>query len=31
MSTIFDKWNKEIDGDALKKDVKEAAENGGSY
>lgn len=31
MGTIFDKWNKEIDGDALKKDVKEAAENGGSY
>ena len=27
--SIFDKWNKEIDGDALKKDVKEAAENGG--
>jgi len=31
MSTIFDKWNKNIDGEALKKDVKEAAENGGNY
>ena len=27
--SIFDKWNKSIDGDALKKDVAEAAENGG--
>jgi len=29
--SIFDKWNKQIDGEALKQDVKEAAENGGSY
>ena len=29
--SIFDKWNKNIDGEALKKDVQEAAENGGSY
>lgn len=29
--SIFDKWNKEIDGAALTKDVKEAAENSGNY
>lgn len=29
--SIFDKWNKAVDGEALKKDVKEAAENSGSY
>lgn len=31
MSSIFDKWNKDIDGEALKKDVEEAKENGGTY
>lgn len=29
--SIFDKWNKEIDGAALQKDVKEAAENGKQF
>lgn len=29
MASIFDKWNKDIDTDALVNDVKEAAENGG--
>lgn len=29
MSNIFDKWNKQIDGKALAKDVKEVEKNGG--
>lgn len=29
--SIFDKWNKEIDGEALKKDVEEAAEGRTEY
>lgn len=29
--SIFDKWNKEIDGAALQKDVQEAAENGKQF
>lgn len=31
MADIFDKWNKEIDGEALKADTKEAEENGKQY
>lgn len=31
MSNIFDKWNKNIDTEALIKDIEEAKENGGNY
>lgn len=31
MASIFDKWNQSIDGEALAKDVKEAAANSGEY
>lgn len=31
MASIFDKWNTMVDGEALAKDVKEAAENSGDY
>ena len=29
--SIFDKWNKAVDGEALAKDVKEVEENGGNF
>lgn len=29
--SIFDKWNKAVDGEALAKDVKEVEQNGGSF
>lgn len=29
--SVFDKWNKAVDGEALAKDVKEVEENGGSF
>lgn len=31
MSSIFDKWNKAVDTDALMKDVREVEQNGGSF
>lgn len=31
MASIFDKWNKAIDGKALAKDVEEAAKNQGNF
>ena len=31
MASIFEKWNKNVDAEALVHDVEEAAENGGEY